>query len=40
MDGMDDKQFMTIFWVVMGALTAIFFLIFFIAQMVVPDKKD
>ena len=39
MDGMDDKQFMTIFWVVMGALTAIFFLIFFIAQMVVPDKK-
>ena len=39
MDEMDDKQFMTIFWVVMGALTAIFFLIFFVAQMVVPDKK-
>ena len=36
---MNDKQFMTIFLGVMGVLTIIFFVIFFIAQMIVPEKK-
>ena len=36
---MNDKQFMTFFLGVMGVLTIIFFVIFFIAQMIVPEKK-
>ena len=36
---MNDKQFMTIFLGVIGVLTIIFFVIFFIAQMIVPEKK-
>jgi len=36
---MNDKQFMTIFLGVMGVLTIIFFVIFFIAQIIVPEKK-
>ena len=36
---MNDKQFMTIFLGVMGVLTITFFVIFFIAQIIVPDKK-
>ena len=36
---MNDKQFMTIFLGVMGVLTIVFFVIFFIAQMIVPGKK-
>ena len=36
---MNDKQFMTIFLGVMGVLTIIFFVIFFIAQMIAPEKK-
>ena len=36
---MNDKQFMTIFLGVLGVLTIIFFVIFFIAQMIVPEKK-
>ena len=35
---MNDKQFMTIFLGVMGVLTIIFFVIFFIAQIIVPEK--
>ena len=36
---MNDKQFITFFLGVMGVLTIIFFVIFFIAQMIVPEKK-
>ena len=36
---MNDKQFMTIFLGVMGVLTIIFFVIFFIAQIIAPEKK-
>ena len=36
---MNDKQFMTVFLGVMGVLTIIFFVIFFIAQIIAPDKK-
>ena len=36
---MNDKQFTTIFLGVMGVLTIIFFVIFFIAQIIVPEKK-
>ena len=36
---MNDKQFMTIFLGVMGVLSITFFVIFFIAQIIVPDKK-
>ena len=36
---MNDKQFMTIFLGVMGVLTIIFFVIFFVAQIVAPEKK-
>ncbi len=36
---MNDKQFMTVFLGVMGVLTIIFFVIFFIAQIVAPEKK-
>ena len=36
---MNDKQFMTIFLGVMGVLSITFFIIFFIAQVIVPDKK-
>lgn len=36
---MNDKQFMTTFLGVMGVLAIIFFLIFFIAQMIVPSTK-
>ena len=36
---MNDKQFMTFFLGVMGVLTIIFFVIFFIAQIIVPEKK-
>ena len=37
---MNDKQFMTVFFGVMGVLTIIFFIIFFIAQIIVPEKKS
>ena len=37
---MNDKQFMTVFFGVMGVLTVIFFIIFFIAQIIVPEKKS
>ena len=36
---MNDKQFTTIFLGVMGVLTIIFFVIFFIAQVIAPEKK-
>lgn len=36
---MNDKQFMTTFLGVMGALAIIFFIIFFIAQIIVPSTK-
>jgi cytochrome c5 len=36
---MNDKQFMTFFLGVMGVLTIIFFVIFFIAQIIVPEIK-
>ena len=36
---MNDKQFMTVFLGVMGVLTIIFFVIFFVAQIVAPEKK-
>ena len=36
---MNDKQFMTFFLGVMGVLLIIFFSIFFIAQLVSPDKR-
>ena len=36
---MNDKQFMTTFLGVMGVLAIIFFVIFFIAQMIVPSTK-
>ena len=35
---MNDKQFMTILLGVMGVLSITFFVIFFIAQIIVPDK--
>ena len=37
---MNDKQFMTVFFGVMGVLTIIFLIIFFIAQIIVPEKKS
>ena len=36
---MNDKQFTTIFLGVMGVLTIIFFVIFFIAQIIVPETN-
>ena len=36
---MNDKQFMTILLGVMGVLSITFFVIFFIAQIIVPDKR-
>ena len=36
---MNDKQFMTVFLGVMGILLVIFFIIFAIAQVVVPESK-
>jgi len=36
---MNDKQFMTVFLGVMGVLSITFFVIFFMAQIIVPDKK-
>ena len=36
---MNDKQFMTILLGVIGVLSITFFIIFFIAQIIVPDKK-
>ena len=37
---MNDKQFMTVLLGVMGVLSITFFVIFFIAQIIVPDKRD
>ena len=36
---MNDKQFMTTFLGVMGVIAIIFFVIFFIAQIIVPSTK-
>ena len=36
---MNDKQFMTVLLGVMGVLSITFFVIFFIAQIIVPDKR-